>query len=164
MNEQCLFSCVWNMAICITDKSLFRDPGSICKLPCANATRSFTWEVDGSSLVSVPLPVCSTVFHGSPKPHANPTEWERQIRQIWYEKSTMEGMCLKCDGKSEVSRGQGTELWKEQENQLLEIVSTVTGTSQNFNHRQIQGISYAFYRYCLCDCGHEVDNVLSDML
>lgn len=56
------------------------------------------------------------------------------------------------------------ELWKEQENQLLEIVWTMTvgsGTSQNFGHRQIQGISYAFYRYCLCDCGHEVDNVLS---
>lgn len=62
------------------------------------------------------------------------------------------------------------ELWKEQGNQLLEllkIVSTGTAgsdTSQNFSHRQLHGNSSAFYRCCLHDCGHEVGNALSHML
>lgn len=156
MNEQCLFSCVWNMATCVTDKSLFRDPESICKVPCANAMRSFTWEVDGAPLVSVPSPYApqcsmyhlSLILHGSP----NPTEWERQIRQIPYEKKhhgrdTFEVWWQKWGQ----SWSRNRKLWKEQRNNLLEIVSTVSAggdTSQNFSHRQLHRISCAFYRCC----------------
>lgn len=95
------------MAICISDKSLFRDPESICNAPCGNAVRSFTREVDGAPLVSIPLPFCSTVDH------INLMQIllnGKANQAILYEKSTMEGTCLKCDGKSEVS--QGIENWE----------------------------------------------------
>lgn len=141
-------------------------------LPYASVMRSFTWEVDGAPLASVPSPYapqCS-VYHlnlilqcsmhhlillngkgKSGKYHMKKKYHGRDTFKVWWQKW---GHLWSRNRK----------LWKEQRNNLLEIVSTVTlgwGTSQNFSHRQLHGISCAFYRCCLHDCGHEVDDVLN---
>lgn len=72
--------CMWNMAICVADKSLFRDPESILQGATCQCNEIFhlgsRWCFFGecSSVRSTALPV-------SPKSHANPTEWERGIIQ-----------------------------------------------------------------------------------